>query len=250
MSPAPAKKTFPRKLKRWARGFDAWVGRLIGKLEPRGRRRLAVIMGVCAAISLAVGAVVHLVMQSHGTLTEDDSPFGTGAVIAACFGYVTFKARTYKPPPMTADQQHQHDLRLAWKQQRSLAERRPWPLFMAWPEPRGSKVAVLIIRRDPDGTFTTDLYATIAGESTAEDGAELMWQARMCAEQAEVDAIAAHEIAQAQQRDALSAQRDAQQRQRDTAERAAREAAAQARDQRIETEGLAAAMRESARRRP
>ncbi len=75
----------------------------------------------------------------------------------------------------------------------------------------------------------------------------------MYAEEAEVDAIAAHELAQAQQRDALSAHRDAQQRQRDTAEiaeRAAREAAAQARDQRTETEGLAAAMRESARRRP
>ena len=70
-------------------------------------------------------------MQSHGTLTEDNSPFGTGAVIAACFGYVTFKALTYKLPPMTAEQQHQHDLRLAWKQQRSLADagrgRCSWP---------------------------------------------------------------------------------------------------------------------------
>jgi hypothetical protein len=80
-------------------------------------------------------------------------------------------------------------------------------------------------------------------------------EARRHAEQAEVDAIAAHELAQTLERYALSARRNAERQARaDTqaAERASRTAAelasADAHDRRIEAEGLAAAMRGTARK--
>ena len=251
----PTNETFTAKVKRWCRQFDAWVARQVGKLEPEGRRRLAIGMGVCIAASLAISGIVYLVMRRNGTLNEDNNPFSTGVGIAACFGYVAFKSLTYKEPPLTPAQQRQRELCRAWKDDRSLDERRPWPQFMAWPESRGTEVAVLIVRRDPADTFHTELFATITGDSTAEDGAELMWQARAHAEQAEVDAIAEYELTQVRQREAIAARLDEDKRQRDAAEvaekatrQAAELAAAEARDRRTEAEGLVAAMRQTVRK--
>ena len=126
---------------------------------------------------------------------------------------------------------------------------------MAWPQPQAGEVAVLIIRRDPDGSFTAETFDTLPADSAAETGADLIWEARRHAEQAEVDAIAAHELAQTRERHALSARRNAERQARaDTqaAERASRTAAelagADVHDRRIEAEGLAAAMRGTARK--
>jgi hypothetical protein len=115
---------------------------------------------------------------------------------------------------------------------------------------------VLIVRRDSDDTFHTELFETIAGESTAADGAELMWQAREHAEQTEVDAIAEYELTQARHREAIAARLHEDKRRRDAAElaeTAARQAtelaAAEARDRRTDAEGLVAAMRQTVRNR-
>jgi hypothetical protein len=252
----PADEPLTAKIKRWSRDFDAWVERQLGRLEPAGRRRLAILMGACIVVSVAIGGIVQLVMEGNGTLKEDESPFYSGLGIAAGFAYVAFKALTYKEPPLMPEQQRERELREAWRGERSLDERKPWPQFMAWPESRGTEVAVLVIRRDPDGAFGTELFEAIDGDSTAEQGAELMWRARAHAEQAEVDAIAAYELTQLRERERIEHERDADRRQREAAEIAeqvTREAnalaAADARDRRTETEGLAAAMRPSARKR-
>src|SRR4051812_30052710 len=163
----PENGSFAAKVKRAFRTFDAWVTRQVGKLEPAGRRRLAIAMGACMAISVAIGGIAYLVIQHNGTLNEDDNPFAKGVVFAAGFGYVAFKALTYKEPPLPPEQQRQRELSRAWKQERSLNERKPWPQFIAWPESRGTDVAVQIVRRDPNGTFHTELFDTIAGHSTA-----------------------------------------------------------------------------------
>ena len=114
---------------------------------------------------------------------------------------------------------------------------------------------MLIVRREPDGRFTADTFDTLPADSAAATGAELIWEARLHAEQAEVDAIAAHELTQTRERDALTAQRDAGRRARadaQVAELAARGAAelvaVEARDRRTEAEGLAVAMRATARK--
>jgi hypothetical protein len=83
---------------------------------------------------------------------------------------------------------------------------------------------VLIVRRDPDGSFESAVFDTIAGDCSAETGAELMWRAREAAEQQEAEAITAHNAGAASVR-----------------------AGGDARDRRIEAEGLAAAMRDVAR---
>jgi len=145
-------------------------------------------------------------------------------------------------------------LRDAWKQERSLGDIKPWSQFMAWPQPRAGEVAVLIVRRDPDGSFTAETFDALPADSAAETGADLIWEARRHAEQAEVDAIAAHELQQTRERDRLGARRDAEQQARansQAAERASRSAAElvnlDVRDLRTEAEGLAAAMHGTAR---
>ena len=247
---------FMQKVVRRIKQFDRWVGRQVGRLERHQRRTLGILMGVCAALSVAVGGVVYLVMKRNGALPpeSESDPFGTGVGIAVMFGYVGVKALLYKEPALTAEQHYQRELRDAWKQERPLRDIKPWSQFMAWPQPQAGEVAVLIIRRDPDGSFTAETFDTLPADSAAETGAELIWEARRHAEQAEVDAIAAHELAQTRERHALNARRNAERHARaDTqaAERASRTAAefagADVHDRRIEAEGLAAAMRGTAR---
>ena len=245
------------KVVRRVKQFDRWVGRQVGRLEPHQRRTLGISMGVCAALSVAVGGVVYLVMKRNGTLPpeSESDPFSTGVGIAVIFGYVGVKALLYTEATLTADQHYQRELRDAWKQERPLRDLKPWSQFMAWPQPHAGQVAVLIIRRDPDGSFTAQTFDTLPADSAAETGAELIWEARRRAEQAEVDAIAAHELAQTAERHTLSArQNDERQARADTqaAERASRTAAelavADVHDRRVEAEGLAAAMRGTARK--
>src|SRR3954454_167723 len=247
---------FTRKLVGRVRQFDRWVGRQVGRLEPHQRHTLAILMGACAALSVAVGGVVYLVMKRNGTLPpeSESGPFSTGVGIVVIFGYVGVKALRYKEAALTAEQHYQRELRDAWKQERPLRDTKPWSQFMAWAQPRAGEGAVLIIRRDPGGSFTADTFDTLPADSAAETGANLMWEARRHAEQAEVDAIAAHELAQPRERHALSARRDAEQKARaDTqgpqpASRTAAElAGAEVYGRRIEAEGLAAAMRGTAR---
>ena len=248
---------FMQKVVRWIKQFDRWVGRQVGRLEPHQRRTLGILMGVCAALSVAVGGVVYLVMKRDGTLPpeSESDPFSTGVGIAVIFGYVGVKALLYKEPALTAEQHYQRELRDAWKQERPLRDIKPWSQFMAWPQPQAGGVAVLIIRRDPDGSFTAETFDTLPADSAAETGADLIWEARRHAEQAEVDAIAAHELTQTRERQALSARRKVERQVRaDTqaAERGSRTAAelagADVHDCRIEAEGLAAAMRGTARK--
>jgi hypothetical protein len=249
-------KTFAKNVVGLVKRIDRWVGRQVGRLEPHQRRTLAFWMGGCAALSVVVGGVVYLVMKRNGTLppeTESD-PFSTAAGIAVVFAYVGVKALTYKEPALTPDQHYQRELRDAWKEERSLRDIKPWSQFMAWPQPRAGEVAVLIVRRDPDGGFTADTFDTLPADSAAETGAELIWEARRHAEQAEVDVIAAHELKQTRERDRPGARRDAEQQARadsQAVERASRVAAelasAEERDRRTEAEGLAAAMRHTAR---
>jgi hypothetical protein len=247
---------FTQKIVRRVKQFDRWVGRQVGRLEPHQRRTLGILMGVCAALSVATGGAVYLLMKRNGTLTpgSESDPFSTGVGMAVIVGYVGVKALLYKEPALTAEQHYQRELRDAWKQERPLRDIRPWSQFMAWAQPRAGEVAVLIIRRDPGGSFTAETFDTLPADSAAETGANLMWEARCHAEQAEVDAIAAHELAQAREWRALSAQPNAEQQARaDTqaAERASRTAAefagAEVYGRRIEAEGLAAAMRGTAR---
>src|SRR3954470_10795099 len=242
---------FTQKVVRRIKQFDRWVGHQVGRREPHQRRTLAILMGSCAALSVAVGGVVYLLMQRNGTLPpeSESGPFSTGVGIAVIFGYVGAKALRYKEAALTAEQHYQRELRDAWKQERPLPrDIKPWSQFVAWPQPRAGEVAVLIIRRDPDGSFTAETFDTLPADSAAETGANLMWEARRHAEQAEVDAIAAHELAQARERHALSARQNVVQEARaDTqaAQRASRTAAehagADVYDRRIEAEGLAAA---------
>jgi hypothetical protein len=243
------KETFTKKVVRLVKQFDQWVGRQVGRLESHQRRTLAIWMGACAAFSVAVGGVVYLVMKRNGTLPpeSESDPFGTATGIAVIFGYVGVKALTYKEPPLTAEQRYQRELRDAWKQEHSLRDIKPWSQFMAWPQPRAGDVAILIVRRDPDDSFTAETFDTLPADSPAETAADLIWEARRHAEQAEVDAIAAHELEQTR---ALSARSDAERQVRadtQSAERASRTAAElggiEARDRRTEAEGLAAAMR-------
>lgn len=245
-----------QKVVRWIKQFDRWVGRQVGRLEPHQRRTLGILMGMCAALSVAVGGVVYLVMKRNGTLPpeSESDPFSTGVGIAVILGYVGVKALRYKEAALTAEQHYQRELRDAWKQERPLRDIKPWSQFMAWPQPRAGGVAILIIRRDPDGSFTAETFDTLPADSAAEAGASLMWDARRHAEQAEVDAIAAHELAQTSERHALSAPRNAGQEARaDTqaAQRASRTpaelAGAEVYGRHIEAEGLAAAMRGTAR---
>jgi hypothetical protein len=247
---------FTQKVVRRIKQFDRWVGRKVGRLEPHQRRTLAILMAACAALSVAVGGVVYLVMKRNGTLPpeSESGPISTGVGIAVIFGYVGVKALRYKEAALTAEQHYQRELRDAWKQERPLRDIKPWPQFMAWPQPQAGGVAVLIIRRDPDGRFTAETFDTLPGDSSAETGANLIWEARQHAEQDEVDAIAAYELTQTRERHALSAPRNAEQQVRaDTqaAQRASRTAAelagADVHDRRIEAEGLAAAMRGTAR---
>ncbi len=248
---------FTRKVVRRVKQFDRWVGRQVGRLEPHQRRTLAILMGACAALSIAVGGVVSLLMQRNGTLPPESGSdsFSTGVGIAVIFGYVGAKALLYKEPALTAEQHYQRELRDAWKQERPLPrDIKPWSQFVAWAQPRAGEVAILIIRRDPDGSFTAETFDTLPADSAAETGANLMWEARRHAEQAEVDAIAAHELAQTSERHARSAPRNAEQEARaDTqaAQRASRAAdefaGAEVYGRCIEAEGLAAAMRGTAR---
>src|SRR3954470_24363649 len=242
---------FTRKVVRRVKQFDRWVGRQVGRLEPHQRRTLAILMGACAALSVAVGGVVYLLMKRSGTLPpeSESDPFSTGVGIAVIVGYVGVKALLYKEPALAAEQHYQRELRDAWKQERPLRDIKPWSQFMAWPQPQAGGVAVLIIRRDPDGSFTAETFDTLPADSAAETGANLMWDARRHAEQAEVDAIAAHELEQTRERHALSTRRNADQEGRaDTqaAQRASRTAAELAGPEvyghHIEAEGLAAAM--------
>src|SRR3954447_960704 len=240
---------FTRKIVPRVKQFDRWVGRQVGRLEPHQRRALAILMGACGALSVAVGGLVYLRMQSNGTLPpeSESGPLSTGVGIAAIFGYVGAKALLYKEPALTAEQQYQRELQDAWRQVRPLPrDIKPWSQFVAWPQPRAGEVAVLIIRRDPDGSFTAETFDTLPADSAAETGANLMWDARRHAEQAEVEAIAAHELAQTRERHALSAPRNAEQETRaDTqaAQPASRTAAelagAEVYGRRIEAEGLA-----------
>ena len=248
-------ESFAAKLKRWAVDFDAWVSRQVGKLSPRGRRQLAIVLGVCAVASLLVGGIVELQMRAAGTLKEDDSPFASGVGFAVLLVYLIVKALIYKPPPLTAAQLRQQQLTVAWTSERE-PQSQPWAQFMAWPESRGTQVAVLIIRRSPDGTLDAEVSETLSGDTSADEAAELMWQVRARAEQAEVDAIAEYELGERRQREAVAARQDADGRAREQAElaeKSAREAselaAAQARDARVEAEGLAAAMRGTRKRR-
>ena len=248
---------FTHKVVRRVRQFDRWVGRQVGRLEPHQRRTLGILMGVCAAISVAVGGVVYLVMKRNETLApeSESDPFSTGVGIAVIFGYLGVKALFYREPTLTAEQHYQRELRDAWKQERSLRDIKPWPQFVAWPQPRVGEVAVLIVRRDPGGSFTAETFDTLPADGAAETGADLIWEARRHAEQAEVDAIAAHELSQPRERHALDARRNAERQARaDTqaAERASRTpaelAGSEVHDRRIEAEGLAAAMRGTARK--
>src|SRR3954463_10120848 len=202
---------FTQKVVRRIKQFDRWVGRQVGRLEQHQRRTLGILMGVCAALSVAVGGVVYLVMKRNGTLPPESDPFSTGVGIGVVFGYVGVKALRYKEAALTAEQHYQRELRDAWKQERPLRDIKPWSQFMAWPQPQAGGVAVLIIRRDPDGSFTAEMFDTLPADSAAETGAELIWEARRHAEQEEVDAIAAHELAQTRERHALSAPRNAEQ---------------------------------------
>src|SRR4051794_22552995 len=246
---------FTQKLVRRVKQFDRWVGRQVGRLEPHHRRTLGILMGVCAALSVAVGGVAYMVMKRNGILPpeSESDPFSIGVGIAIIFGYVGVKALLYKEPALTAEQHYQRELRDAWKQERPLREIKPWSQFTAWAQPRAGEVAVLIIRRDPGGSFTAETFDTLPADSGAETGADLMWEAHRHAEQAEVDAIAAHELAQTRERHALSAQQNAEPSRVDTqaAQRASRTAAelagAEVYGRRIEAEGLAAAMRGTAR---
>src|SRR3954447_9262340 len=243
---------FTRKIVPRVKQFDRWVGRQVGRLEPHQRRTVAILMGACAALSVAVGGVVYLVMKRNGTLPPESKsgPFSTGVGIAVIIGYVGVKALRYKEAALPAEQHYQRELRDAWKQERPLRDIKPWSQFMAWPEPRAGEVAVLIIRRDPDGSSTPETFSPLPAASAAETGADLIWEARRHAEQAEVDAAAAHELAQPRERHALSAPRNAEQEAR-AAQRASRTVAELAggdvHDRRIEAEGLAVAMRGTAR---
>jgi hypothetical protein len=248
---------FMHKVVRRIKQFDRWVGRQVGRLEPHQRRILGILMGVCAALSVAVGGVVYLVMKRNGTLPpeSESDPFSTGVGIAVIFGYVGGKALLHREAALTAEQHYLRELRDAWKQERPLRDIKPWSQFMAWPQPQAGEVAVLIIRRDPDGSFTAETFGTLPADSSAETGADLIWEARRHAEQAEVDAITAYELAQTRERHALSARRNVERQARaDTqaAERGSRTAAelagADVHDRRIEAEGLAAAMRGTARK--
>jgi hypothetical protein len=248
---------FTQKVVRPIKQFDRWVGRQVGRLEPHQRRTLGILMGVCAALSVAVGGVVYLVMTRNGTLPPENEsdPFSTGVGLAVIFGYVAVKALLHREAALTAEQRYQRELRDTWKQERPLRDLKPWSQFMAWPQPQAGEVAILIIRRDPDGSFTAETFDTLPADSAAETGADLIWEARRHAEQAEVDAIAAHELAQTRERHVLSARRNAERHARaDTqaTERASRTAAefagADLHDHRIEAEGLAAAMRGTARK--
>src|SRR3954447_26781055 len=250
---------FTRKIVPRVKQFDRWVGRQVGRLEPHQRRTLGILMGVCAALSVAVGGAAHLVMKRNGTLPpeSESDPFSTGVGIAVTFGYVGVKALLYKEAALTAEQHYQRELRDAWKQERPLRDIKPWSQFMAWPQPQAGGVAVRIIRRDANGSFTAETFDTLPADSSAETGANLIWEARRHAEQDEVDAIAAHELAQTRERRAPSAWRNAEwQARADTqaAERASRITAELAgtdmHDRRIEAEGLAAAMRGTARKPP
>lgn len=216
-------------------------------------------MGLCAVLSVAVGGVVYLLMRRDGTLPAEgeSEPISTGAAIALMFGYVGLKALLYKQPALTAEQHYEQELRDAWTAERSLRDAKPWSQFIAWPQPRAGGVAVLIVCRDPDGSFAAETFDTLPGDSSGETGAELMWEARRWAEQAEVDAIAAYELARTRERQTLSARRDdARRAGHDTqaAVRVARAAAditrADVHDRRIEAEGLAAAMRGTVRQPP
>src|SRR4051812_10024394 len=204
---------FTQKVVRRIKQFDRWVGRQVGRLEPHHRRTLGILMGVCAALSVAVGGVVYLLMKRNGTLPpeSESGPFSTGVGIAVIVGYVGVKAFLYKEPALTAEQHYQRELRDAWKQERPLRDITPWSQFMAGPQRRAGGVGVLIIRRAPGGSFTAETFDTLPADSAAETGANLMWEARRHAEQAEVDAIAAHELEQTQERHALSARRNPEQ---------------------------------------
>jgi hypothetical protein len=131
------------------------------------------------------------------------------------------------------EQQRQAWLRGIWQETRSLQGRVPWSEFTTWvdPGPTG-QIEVLIVRRDPDGSFESITYDTISGGAPAVEAAELMWRARAAAEQHEADAIADHEASEL----TVAERRDA----------AARAAAADP-AHRIETEGLVEAMRGIAR---
>jgi hypothetical protein len=153
---------FMHKVVRRIKQFDRWVGRQVGRLEPHQRRILGILMGVCAALSVAVGGVVYLVMKRNGTLPpeSESDPFSTGVGIAVIFGYVGGKALLHREAALTAEQHYLRELRDAWKQERPLRDIKPWSQFMAWPQPQAGEVAVLIIRRDPDGSFTAETFGS------------------------------------------------------------------------------------------
>ena len=122
-----------QKLVRRVKQFDRWVRRQVGRLEPHQRRVLGIVMGVCAALSVAVGGVVYLLMKRNGTLPpeSESDPFSMGVGIAVIVGYVGLKALLYREPALTAEQHYQRELRDAWKQERSLRDTKPWSQFMA-----------------------------------------------------------------------------------------------------------------------
>ena len=161
---------FTQKVVRRIKQFDRWVGRQVGRLEPHQRRTLGILMGVCAALSVAVGGVVYLVMKRNGTLPpeSESDPFSTGVGIAVIFGYVAVKALLHREAALTAEQHYQRELRDVWKQERPLRDIKPWSQFMAWPQPQAGGVAVLIIRRDPHGSFTAETFDTLPADSAAE----------------------------------------------------------------------------------
>ena len=108
-----ARVTARTKLVRRVKQFDRWVGRQVGRLEPHQRRTLGIVMGVCAALSVAAGGVVYLLMKRNGTLPpeSESDPFSTGVGIAVMFGYVGVKALFYTEPALTAEQHYQRELR-------------------------------------------------------------------------------------------------------------------------------------------
>src|SRR4051812_606061 len=171
---------FTQKVVRRIKQFDRWVGRQVGRLEPHHRRTLGILMGVCAALSVAVGGVVYLVMKRNGSLPpeSESDPFSTGAGIAVIFGYVGVKALLYKEPALTAEQHYQRELRDAWKQERPLRDIKPGSRFRACPHPQAGEAAILITRRDPEGSFTAETFDTLPADSAAETGADLIWEAR------------------------------------------------------------------------
>jgi hypothetical protein len=76
----PTNETFTAKVKRRFRQFDAWVERQVGKLEPEWRRRLAIGMGVCMTVAVAIGGIAYLVGLEAGTIV------GRAQAVAAVHG--------------------------------------------------------------------------------------------------------------------------------------------------------------------